>query len=78
MRLTRDQIAAIRQAAEESFGEGSQVWLFGSRVDDRRRGAISTCWFGPRKLPVPRISSARSAFWAGWKGRLGNAGSMCS
>jgi len=38
MRLTRDQIAAIRQAAEESFGEGSQVWLFGSRVDDRRRG----------------------------------------
>jgi len=38
MRLTRDQIAAIRQAVEESFGEGSQVWLFGSRVDDRHRG----------------------------------------
>lgn len=38
MRLTRDQITAIRLAAEESFGEGSQVWLFGSRVDDRRRG----------------------------------------
>lgn len=38
MRLTPDQIAAIRRAAEETFGEGSQVWLFGSRVDDRRRG----------------------------------------
>jgi len=38
MRLTRYQITAIRQAAEEVFGECSQVWLFGSRVDDRRRG----------------------------------------
>jgi len=38
MRLTRDQIATIRQAVEESFGEDSQVWLFGSRVDDLRRG----------------------------------------
>jgi len=38
MRLTQDQITAIRQAAEEVFGESSQVWLFGSRVDDRRRG----------------------------------------
>jgi len=38
MRLTRDQIAAIRQATEKSFGEGSQVWLFGSRVDNQRRG----------------------------------------
>jgi len=38
MRLTRDQIAAIRRAAGEVFGEGSQVWLFGSRVDGRRRG----------------------------------------
>jgi len=24
--------------SEEVIGEGSQVWLFGSRVDDRRRG----------------------------------------
>jgi len=38
MRLNQEQIVAIRRAAEEVFGEGSQVWLFGSRVDDRRRG----------------------------------------
>jgi len=38
MRLNQEQIVAIRRAAEEVFGEGSQVWLFGSQVDDRRRG----------------------------------------
>ncbi|HWP00119.1 MAG TPA: nucleotidyltransferase domain-containing protein [Methylococcus sp.] len=38
MRLTQDQIAAIRQAVSESFGAGAEVWLFGSRVDDSKRG----------------------------------------
>lgn len=38
MRLTRQQTEAIRQAAFEAFGEGTDVWLFGSRVDDNQRG----------------------------------------
>lgn len=38
MRLTQEQIAAIRISVDEVFGRGAQVWLFGSRVDDRRRG----------------------------------------
>ncbi|MES9883902.1 MAG: nucleotidyltransferase domain-containing protein [Sedimenticola sp.] len=38
MRLTKRQIAAIRQATQEVYGDNSQVWLFGSRVDDSRRG----------------------------------------
>ena len=38
MRLTKKQIAAIRQATREVYGDNSQVWLFGSRVDDNRRG----------------------------------------
>lgn len=38
MRLTQEQIAAIRISANEVFGVGVQVWLFGSRVDDRKRG----------------------------------------
>ena len=38
MRLTADQQAAIRSAATEVFGTGVMVWLFGSRVDDGKKG----------------------------------------
>lgn len=38
MRLTRQQTEAIRQAAHQAFGVGTDVWLFGSRVDDNKRG----------------------------------------
>ena len=32
MRLSTDQIQAIRQAATAAFGQGTSVWLFGSHV----------------------------------------------
>jgi predicted nucleotidyltransferase len=38
MRLTRQQVEAIRHSAVEVFGPEARVWLFGSRVDDRKRG----------------------------------------
>jgi predicted nucleotidyltransferase len=38
MRLSTDQIQAIRQAANATFGENTAVWLFGSRADDSKRG----------------------------------------
>ncbi|MGE4341443.1 MAG: nucleotidyltransferase family protein [Pigmentiphaga sp.] len=38
MRLTAEQAAIIRQSARTSFGPQARVWLFGSRVDDNKRG----------------------------------------
>ena len=38
MRLTPTEIAAIKAAARDAFGETVVVRLFGSRVDDHRRG----------------------------------------
>jgi len=38
MRLNTEQVQTIRHAATEAFGTGVKVWLFGSRVDDRRKG----------------------------------------
>ncbi|AJP48550.1 DNA polymerase subunit beta [Rugosibacter aromaticivorans] len=38
MRLTKAQIDTIRKATSQSFGENALVWLFGSRVDDAKRG----------------------------------------
>lgn len=38
MRLQPDEISAIKAAATETFGSDVIVRLFGSRVDDSRRG----------------------------------------
>lgn len=38
MRLTTDQVETIQEAAENAFGRGTRVTLFGSRVDDKKRG----------------------------------------
>lgn len=38
MRLTEFEINAIKQAAQEIFGSKVQVFLFGSRVDDAKKG----------------------------------------
>jgi predicted nucleotidyltransferase len=38
MRLTAEQVDIIRQTAHQRFGDGTRVWLFGSRVDDSARG----------------------------------------
>lgn len=38
MRLTASQTEIIRQAARQNFCADASAWLFGSRVDDGRRG----------------------------------------
>ena len=38
VRISQAQAAMICKLAKESLGETSKVWLFGSRVDDARRG----------------------------------------
>jgi predicted nucleotidyltransferase len=38
MRLTAEQIQAIKQVAHGVLGDDAQVVLFGSRTDDNRRG----------------------------------------
>ena len=37
MRLSEDEVMAIKKAFKEVFGEG-EIYLFGSRVDDTKRG----------------------------------------
>jgi predicted nucleotidyltransferase len=38
MRLTPTQIQTIKRATADIFGPEARVWLFGSRVDDSKRG----------------------------------------
>lgn len=38
MRLNRKEIQSIMRIAKEIYGEGVEVYLFGSRTDDMKRG----------------------------------------
>lgn len=38
MRLNPEQTQFIKSTIARHFGEGARVWLFGSRVDDTKRG----------------------------------------
>ena len=38
MRLTGDEVAVIKATAHRMFGGDVRIWLFGSRVDDSKRG----------------------------------------
>ena len=38
VRLTADQVHAIKQTAKAVLGEGARVLLFGSRIDDSKTG----------------------------------------
>ena len=38
MRLTKQQINSLLSAAHQAFGDNADIWLFGSRVDDSKRG----------------------------------------
>jgi len=38
MRLDPSQVSAIKSTVQDMLGPESRVWLFGSRVDDRKKG----------------------------------------
>ena len=38
MRLTEKQISVIKEAFTSHFLDGDKLWLFGSRVDDLKKG----------------------------------------
>ena len=38
MRLSREQIDSLVIATHGSFGDDARIWLFGSRVDDSKKG----------------------------------------
>ncbi len=38
MRITQEQVRLIREEVRGNLGADARIWLFGSRVDDARRG----------------------------------------
>ena len=48
MRLTQGEIDTIVRIAREIYGWGVEVFLFGSRTDDSKRGG-DICWLEARE-----------------------------
>ncbi len=38
MRLTKQQISCLMSATHRAFGDNAEIWVFGSRVDDTKKG----------------------------------------
>jgi predicted nucleotidyltransferase len=62
MRLDQDQIATIRRSARELYGNNAHVWLFGSRVDDNRRGGDIDLYVEPEIQNPAMLVEAKLRF----------------
>ncbi len=63
MRLNAQERNAIAQAAREVFAPGTTVLLFGSRVDDQRRGGdIDLLIEAPEPMTPAELVEHRSRF----------------
>ena len=58
MRLTMREVEAIKAAAVQHFGQGVEVYLFGSRVDDKARGGDIDLYL---ELPAPVPDKVRKS-----------------
>ena len=71
MRLSPDQIQAIKTAAYDVLGEGVQVLLFGSRVDDSRKGGDIDLYIQGLQLDLQAQQLAKARFLAKLKQAIG-------
>jgi predicted nucleotidyltransferase len=70
MRLTPEQRRAIREATAETFGPGVEVKLFGSRLDDTKRGGDIDLLLESSE-PIPQAEERTTELIARIQKRLG-------
>jgi predicted nucleotidyltransferase len=71
MRLTEQQRSVIRAAVTETFGAGAGVWLFGSRVDDTKRGGDIDLLIETDQLDINAMARAEIALLTKLQLKLG-------
>ncbi|CAK0756371.1 NTP_transf_2 domain-containing protein [Gammaproteobacteria bacterium] len=72
MRLTAGQREVILGALLKTFGNGARIWLFGSRVNDEKRGGDIDLLVETDLQDTFRIVQAEVAFLATVKRELGD------
>ncbi len=71
MRLTTLQIQSIKQVAAEVLGDQARLMLFGSRVDDTRRGGDIDLYVAAPVLPPQAQTQAKLEFLVKLKRQIG-------
>jgi predicted nucleotidyltransferase len=71
MRLTSFQQQTICDKARHYFGNMTQVWLFGSRVDDSKRGGDIDLYIEPENQDISLIAMAKLHFLRSLHSELG-------
>ncbi len=71
MRLTQVQLAAIRSASMETFGNTVGLWLFGSRVDDGKKGGDIDLYLEPEIQDADALVAAKLDFLVKLHKKLG-------
>ena len=62
MRLTPFQLKTIQTTFRQCFGEKDHLWLFGSRVDDKKKGGDIDLYVQTPELDTKKLDSQRSKF----------------
>ena len=71
MRLTSFQHQTICDKTRHYFGNMTQVWLFGSRVDDSKRGGDIDLYIEPENQDISLIAMAKLHFLRSLHSELG-------
>lgn len=71
MRLSELQQSVIRTTVAETFGTQASVWLFGSRVDDSKRGGDIDLLIQTDQVDVDAVMRAEIAFLGKLQMKLG-------
>jgi predicted nucleotidyltransferase len=61
MRLSTEDIAAIRGLVQARFSPGTGIWLFGSRLNDSARGGDVDLYVEPGRLSDENLLLTRQA-----------------
>jgi len=70
MRLTNREVTVIKDTAHKMFGEDVRVWLYGSRVDDSKRGGDTDLYLETDEV-LESVGQAASRFNAELQMQLG-------
>jgi hypothetical protein len=71
MRLSPQQIQAIKQAANEIFGPEADIWLFGSRVHNDKRGGDIDLYLELPSIDAEERHRLETRFWVRLQRALG-------